>query len=138
VYGKGENVRDWLFVDDHAKALIDVLQRGRLGETYNIGGNSERQNIHVVRSICGLLDELLPKSTHRPHDKLITYVTDRPGHDHRYAIDASKVKRELGWTPTESFETGLRKTVEWYLSNQEWCQKAVADRYSGERLGLSK
>ena len=136
VYGKGENVRDWLYVDDHARALVAVLERGLVGETYNIGGNSERKNIDVVRTICGLMDELSPNTTNRPHEKLITFVTDRPGHDHRYAIDASKIHRDLGWTPEESFTSGLRKTVQWYLSNEDWCRQAVADRYSGERLGL--
>ena len=136
VYGKGENVRDWLYVDDHARALVAVLERGRVSETYNIGGNSERKNIDVVRTICSLMDELSPDSTHRPHEQLITFVTDRPGHDHRYAIDASKIRRDLGWTPEESFTSGLKKTVQWYLSNEEWCRRAVADRYAGERLGL--
>ncbi len=136
VYGKGENVRDWLYVDDHARALVAVLERGHVGETYNIGGNSERKNIDVVRAICGLMDELSPNSTNRPHEKLITFVTDRPGHDHRYAIDASRIQRDLGWMPEESFASGLKKTVQWYLSNQEWCRQAMADRYAGERLGL--
>lgn len=138
VYGKGENVRDWLYVDDHARALLTVLLTGRSGETYNIGGNSERQNIDVVRTICNLLDEFAPKSTIDSHQKLITFVTDRPGHDHRYAIDATKIRQNLKWSPEETFESGLRKTVQWYLENQEWCRKAVADRYSGERLGLSR
>jgi len=137
VYGKGENVRDWLYVDDHARALVTVLQSGRVGETYNIGGNSERRNIDVVGALCGLLDRERPDSPHAPHDRLITYVTDRPGHDHRYAIDASKIQRELSWTPRESFESGLQKTVRWYLDNQDWCRRAVADRYRGERLGLN-
>lgn len=136
VYGTGQNVRDWLYVDDHARALIAVLERGKIGETYNIGGNSERQNIVVVRTICSLLDELVADSKNRPHEKLITFVTDRPGHDQRYAIDAAKIQRELGWKPLESFDSGLKKTVEWYLANREWCAKAVADRYAGERLGL--
>ena len=136
VYGKGQNVRDWLFVDDHARALVTVLERGRVGETYNIGGNSERQNIEVVRTLCSLMDELCADAPHGPHEQLITFVADRPGHDHRYAIDASKLHRELGWSPTETFESGLRKTVQWYLSNETWCRLAVADRYSGERLGL--
>lgn len=136
VYGTGENVRDWLYVEDHARALIAVMERGRAGETYNIGGNSERKNIDVVRTICRLMDELRAASAHRPHDQLITFVTDRPGHDHRYAIDASKISRDLGWKPLESFESGLKKTVEWYLSNEDWCRRAVADRYAGERLGL--
>jgi dTDP-glucose 4,6-dehydratase len=138
VYGKGENIRDWLYVDDHARALVTVLERGQIGETYNIGGNSERKNIDVVRMICGLMDEFCSESVNRLHEKLITFVTDRPGHDHRYAIDASKIHTELGWKPIETFESGLRKTVEWYLSNVEWCRRAVADRYSGERLGLKR
>ena len=136
VYGKGDNIRDWLYVDDHARALVAVLERGKVGETYNIGGNSERKNIDVVRTICSLMDELSTETLHRPHEKLITFVTDRPGHDHRYAIDASKIRRDLGWIPSETFESGLRKTVLWYLSNTAWCQKAVSDRYAGERLGL--
>jgi dTDP-glucose 4,6-dehydratase len=137
VYGKGENVRDWLYVDDHARALIAVLERGAIGETYNIGGNSERKNIDVVRTICSLMDQSCPESVNRPHERLITFVTDRPGHDHRYAIDANKIRRDLGWSPSETFETGLAKTVKWYLANGDWCRKAIADRYSGERLGLS-
>ena len=136
VYGKGENVRDWLHVDDHARALVTVLEKGVVGETYNIGGCNERKNIEVVETICRLLDELAPQSPHVPHRQLITFVTDRPGHDHRYAIDADKIRRELGWSPAETFETGLRKTVQWYLAHQDWCRKAVSDRYSGERLGL--
>jgi dTDP-glucose 4,6-dehydratase len=137
VYGKGENVRDWLFVDDHARALRTVLAKGEVGETYNVGGFNEKTNLTVVYTICDLLDELVPTSTHRPHRSLVNFVTDRPGHDHRYAIDANKINRELGWKPEETFETGLRKTVEWYLNNQEWCRRAVEGRYSGERLGLT-
>lgn len=137
IYGRGENVRDWLYVDDHARALVQVLEQGRVGETYNIGGNSERRNIDVVQTLCRLLDEAVPESPHAPHESLITYVADRPGHDHRYAIDAAKIASTLGWKPQESFESGLRKTVQWYLDNQEWCADAVATRYSGERLGLS-
>lgn len=136
IYGKGDNVRDWLYVDDHARALVTVLTEGRVGETYNIGGHNEKTNIEVVHTLCDLLDELVPDSPHQPHKSLIHFVTDRPGHDHRYAIDASKIEKELGWKPAETFETGLRKTVEWYIANQEWCEKAVADRYAGERLGL--
>ena len=136
VYGKGENVRDWLYVADHARALVAVLERGQVGETYNIGGNSERKNIDVVRSICRLMDELCESSVNRPHERLITFVTDRPGHDHRYAIDASKIRRDLGWSPAESFESGLRQTVKWYLDNEEWCRRAVGDRYSNNRLGM--
>jgi len=136
IYGKGENVRDWLFVDDHVRALVAVLERGRIGQTYNVGGNSERQNIEVVQTICRLMDELSPHDQHRPHEKLMTFVQDRPGHDQRYAIDATKLKRELGWVPAESFKSGIQKTVQWYLDNQAWCRQAVADRYAGERLGL--
>jgi dTDP-glucose 4,6-dehydratase len=136
IYGKGDNVRDWLHVDDHARALWAVLQRGKIGETYNIGGHNEKSNIQVVHTLCGLLDELVPDSRHCPHKSLISFVTDRPGHDHRYAIDAGKIERDLGWKPEETFETGLRKTVEWYLANQAWCESALADRYAGERLGL--
>ncbi len=137
VYGSGSNVRDWLYVEDHAAALITVLRHGAIGETYNIGGWNERQNIEVVRAICELLDELTPNSRHAPHARLITHVTDRPGHDHRYAIDASKIERELGWRPQETFETGLRKTVQWYLDHGEWIARVRADRYQGERLGLA-
>ncbi|MCK6594621.1 MAG: dTDP-glucose 4,6-dehydratase [Bacteriovoracaceae bacterium] len=115
VYGKGENIRDWLYVEDHAKALVTVVESGKTFETYNIGGNSERKNIDVVKTICKIMDELLPDSPHVPHEKLITFVTDRAGHDFRYAIDCSKIKRELGWEPSVTFEEGLRTTVEWFL-----------------------
>lgn len=115
VYGKGENIRDWLYVEDHARALVRVVESGKTFETYNIGGNSERKNIDVVKSICKIMDELLPDSPHVPHEKLITFVTDRAGHDFRYAIDCSKLKRELGWGPSVTFEEGLRSTVEWFL-----------------------
>lgn len=117
VYGKGENVRDWLYVEDHAKALVKVVESGKTFETYNIGGNSERKNIDVVKSICKIMDELRPHSSHVPHEKLITFVTDRAGHDFRYAIDCSKIKRELGWEPSVTFEEGLRTTVKWFLDN---------------------
>ena len=123
VYGKGENVRDWLYVEDHARALITVLERGRLGEVYNVGGSAERRNIDVVNAICDLLDEMLPHSPHRPHRNLITFVADRPGHDLRYAIDSTKLQTELGWRPRENFETGLEKTVRWYLDNRAWWEK---------------
>jgi len=136
VYGKGENVRDWLYVDDHARALWQVLTRGQVGETYNIGGHNEQKNLDVVETICLILDELLPNSPHRPHKNLIHFVTDRPGHDLRYAIDATKIQRELGWTPQETFATGLRKTVQWYLENQAWWQRVRDGSYRGERLGL--
>ncbi len=127
IYGKGDNVRDWLFVDDHARALRLVLERGQLGETYNIGGWNEKTNLEVVQAICTILDELHPSGA--PHAQLITYVQDRPGHDQRYAIDAGKIERELGWKPQETFETGLRKTVEWYLSNTEWVNGVLSGEY---------
>ena len=135
VYGKGENVRDWLYVEDHARALRLVLERGRVGESYNIGGNCERTNLTVVRTLTALLDELNPAGA--PHERLISFVADRPGHDLRYAIDAGKIARELGWRPRESFETGLRKTVDWYLANRPWWQAIADGSYQGQRLGLS-
>jgi dTDP-glucose 4,6-dehydratase len=137
VYGKGENVRDWLHVEDHAEALTQVLRKGRPGETYNVGGESERRNIDVVRTICALLDEMLPNSANRPHGRLIEFVTDRPGHDVRYAIDASKIRNELGWRPRHSFEDGLRETVRWYLDNRAWWQRVMSGAYRGQRLGLA-
>jgi dTDP-glucose 4,6-dehydratase len=137
VYGKGDNIRDWLFVEDHARALITVLGRGRVGEVYNIGSNAERRNIDVVRGICALLDEMLPQSGHRPHAELITFVADRPGHDQRYAIDSTKLREELGWTPQENFESGLEKTVRWYLDNKAWWERVLSGAYRTERLGLS-
>jgi dTDP-glucose 4,6-dehydratase len=133
VYGKGHNVRDWLYVEDHARALRLVLQAGRVGETYNIGGRNERTNLEVVMAICKLLDELSPCGA--PHDRLITFVPDRPGHDLRYAIDAGKISRELGWQPQETFETGLRKTVQWYIANEAWWRPILEDKYRCERLG---
>ena len=136
VYGKGDNIRDWLYVDDHARALRLVLEKGRLGETYNIGGHNERTNLEVVQGICTLLDELVPDSSHAPHAKLITFVADRPGHDRRYAIDAGKIERDLGWRPRETFESGLRNTVQWYLSNRGWWQRVLDGSYRGERLGV--
>lgn len=136
VYGRGENVRDWLHVEDHALALIAVLKQGRLGETYNIGGGAERQNIDVVRGICGLLDEIRPGQ--RPHADLITFVADRPGHDLRYAIDSSKIRQELGWVPRESFESGLAHTVRWYLDNRKWWERIISGSYRTERLGLAQ
>ena len=136
VYGRGENVRDWLFVDDHARALRLVLETGRVGETYNVGGHNEWKNIDVVNLVCALLDEVVPNGDIGDRRRLITYVTDRPAHDLRYAIDATKIGRELGWRPEESFESGLRKTVGWYLSNQRWCERVLSGVYQGERLGL--
>jgi dTDP-glucose 4,6-dehydratase len=135
VYGDGRQVRDWLYVEDHARALHKVVCKGIVGETYNIGGHNEKQNIDVVKAICALLDELHPQSPVTPHAQLITFVKDRPGHDLRYAIDAGKVQRELGWVPEESFETGLRKTVLWYLENRQWWQRVVSGEYQLQRLG---
>jgi dTDP-glucose 4,6-dehydratase len=136
VYGKGENVRDWLYVDDHARALLAALERGMPGETYNVGANGERRNIEVVQMLCALLDELSPHATIPDRRALIDFVADRPGHDQRYAIDATKIRRELGWQARESFESGLRKTVAWYLENQAWCERVQSGTYRGERLGL--
>lgn len=136
VYGKGENVRDWLFVDDHARGLRLALERGRVGESYNIGGSNERKNIDVVRAICDLVNELVPDDRIGDRHHLIEFVTDRPGHDQRYAIDATRIRRELGWTPRETFASGLRKTVEWYLANRWWTERVESGAYRGERLGL--
>ena len=134
VYGKGENVRDWLYVEDHARALLLIAERGRVGESYNVGANCERSNIAVVRAICALMDELAPDAV-GSRERLITFVADRPGHDLRYAIDARKLRAELGWTPHETFESGLRKTVEWYLTNRPWWERIRSEVYHGERLG---
>ncbi|OIN03964.1 dTDP-glucose 4,6-dehydratase [Shewanella algae] len=134
IYGKGDQIRDWLYVEDHARALYKVVTEGLVGETYNIGGHNEKQNLEVVQTICSILDSLVPKETN--YNEQITYVTDRPGHDRRYAIDSSKMQRELGWTPVETFETGLKKTIEWYLTNQEWCQHVQDGSYQRERLGV--
>jgi dTDP-glucose 4,6-dehydratase len=136
VYGAGDNVRDWLYVEDHARALRAVLAEGRPGQTYNIGGHNEKTNLEVIHALCGLLDELCPESPHAPHAALIAFVRDRPGHDRRYAIDAGKVGRELGWRPREDFASGLRKTVRWYLENADWCDRVRSGAYQGERLGL--
>jgi dTDP-glucose 4,6-dehydratase len=135
VYGKGDNVRDWLYVEDHARGLFSILNEGRVGECYNVGGNAERTNLDVVTAVCGLLDEMLPASPHRPHKRLITFVADRPGHDQRYAMDTAKMELELRWAPRESFDSGLRKTVAWYLENRWWWEEIWARRYHGERLG---
>ncbi|QUE75830.1 dTDP-glucose 4,6-dehydratase [Stutzerimonas stutzeri] len=137
VYGNGTQVRDWLFVEDHARALFKVVSEGKVGETYNIGGHNEQKNIDVVRGICALLEELAPQKPAgiERFEDLITFVKDRPGHDLRYAIDASKIERELGWVPQETFETGLRKTVQWYLNNLEWCRRVQDGSYQRERLG---
>ena len=135
IYGQGTQVRDWLYVEDHARALYRVVTEGQVGETYNIGGHNEKLNIEVVNTLCGLLDEFRPRPDSSSYRTLITHVQDRPGHDLRYAIDASKIQRELGWTPQETFESGIRKTVEWYLNNQEWCQRVQDGSYQRERLG---
>jgi dTDP-glucose 4,6-dehydratase len=135
VYGKGDQIRDWLFVEDHARALYKVVTEGKIGETYNIGGHNEKQNIEVVHTLCDILQELRPQEA--SYRDLITTVKDRPGHDMRYAIDASKIEKELGWTPEETFETGIRKTVQWYLDNQEWCQRVQDGSYQRERLGAT-
>lgn len=137
VYGQGTQIRDWLFVEDHARALYTVLTQGQPGETYNIGGHNEKKNIDVVLTICQLLDELHPTSPVVPHASLIKYVQDRPGHDVRYAIDAAKIKKDLGWVPQETFESGIRKTVQWYLDNLAWCKRVQDGSYRRERLGLA-
>jgi dTDP-glucose 4,6-dehydratase len=137
IYGDGSNVRDWLYVEDHCRAIARVLEAGRPGEVYNVGGNSEKTNLEVVDTLCALLDEALPDSPHRPHAQLKQFVTDRPGHDQRYAIDAGKLKRELGWEPQESFETGLRRTLAWYLDHQAWVQRVMDGSYLGQRLGTA-
>jgi len=134
VYGKGANVRDWLYVDDHVKALCLVNEKGAVGETYNVGGHNERTNLEVVKTICAIMDELRPRAGAR-HEDLITYVTDRPGHDLRYAIDPSKLMNDLGWKPEENFESGIRKTVQWYLDNEWWWGPIHRGRYAGQRLG---
>jgi dTDP-glucose 4,6-dehydratase len=135
VYGEGANVRDWLFVEDHARALDRIISNGKVGETYLIGGRAERANMEVVRTICRLLDERRPRKAGSPYEALITFVRDRPGHDRRYAIDPSKAERELGWTPRESFESGLAKTIDWYLAREDWWRPLRDKKYAGERLG---
>ncbi len=139
VYGKGDQVRDWLYVEDHARALYKVVSEGAVGSTYNIGGHNEKRNIDVVRRICELLEELAPAKPAgvSRYEELITFVQDRPGHDKRYAIDAGKIERELGWVPQESFDSGLRKTVSWYLNNREWCRRVQDGSYQRERLGTA-
>jgi dTDP-glucose 4,6-dehydratase len=138
VYGKGDNVRDWLHVEDHARALHAILTKGRPGQSYNVGGAAERTNLAVVTGICALLDELRPDPRGRPHARLITFVADRPGHDRRYAMDWTKLSRELGWMPRETFDSGLRKTVAWYLDHREWWQPIWSERYQGQRLGSGR
>lgn len=140
IYGSGEQIRDWLYVEDHVKALQMVLARGKVGETYNIGGHNEKTNLEVVFAICALLDELRPDHPNgtSSYKELISYVADRPGHDQRYAIDASKIQRELGWVPLENFDTGLRKTVQWYLENSDWCGRVLDGSYQRNRIGLGQ
>ena len=140
IYGDGKQIRDWLYVDDHARALLHVVLTGEIGETYNIGGHNELKNIEVVKTVCSILDELVPSKLDgvRKYEQLITYVTDRAGHDVRYAIDATKIADELDWTPDETFRTGIKKTVQWYLSNQIWCKHVKDGSYQGERLGVIK
>ncbi|MBB1400988.1 dTDP-glucose 4,6-dehydratase [Pseudoalteromonas sp. SG45-1] len=135
IYGKGDQIRDWLYVEDHARALYKVVTEGKVGETYNIGGHNEKENIEVVQTICSILDVLVPKET--KYAEQISYVADRPGHDRRYAIDSSKMNAELDWTPVETFETGLRKTVKWYLDNQRWCENVQNGSYQRQRLGIN-
>lgn len=140
IYGKGEQIRDWLYVVDHVKALYKIMSEGEVGETYNVGGHNEKTNLEVVKEICAILDELRPNHPNgiKSYDELITYVADRPGHDMRYAIDASKIKQELNWLPEETFETGIRRTVEWYLNNPVWCQRVQDGSYQRDRLGLGE
>lgn len=136
IYGDGKNVRDWLYVEDHCRAISLVLAQGTPGETYNVGGNAERDNLWLVNELCTILNELLPDSPHCPHQQLIQFVRDRPGHDRRYAIDFSKLAHQLGWQPQEDIQSGLRRTVQWYLDNQSWCQTVTADKYQQQRLGV--
>ena len=137
VYGSGKNVRDWLYVDDHARALVHIMNTGSKGRSYNVGGNEERNNIDVVNAVCAILDDLRPAADNRPYAQLIEYVADRPGHDFRYAIDATRIKEELGWAPRETFDSGMRKTVEWYLANQAWVEDVQEGSYDGGRLGTA-
>ncbi|WP_295614944.1 dTDP-glucose 4,6-dehydratase [Chamaesiphon sp. GL140_3_metabinner_50] len=137
IYGDGQNVRDWLYVEDHCRAIDLVLAKGVPGETYNVGGNAERNNLWLVNQLCAILDELLPTSPNCPHHKLIQFVTDRPGHDRRYAIDFTKLHTQLGWEPQENIDSGLRRTVQWYIDNQAWCDTVTADNYQQQRLGVA-
>ena len=137
VYGTGENIRDWLYVEDHCDAIYTILQKGTIGETYNVGGNNEIKNIQIVEVICDVLNDIHPAGSGKSYHELITFVKDRPGHDFRYAIDASKLKKEIGWKPKESFNTGIQKTIEWYLKNEEWWKTIQENTYKQERLGIS-
>ncbi|WP_309738622.1 dTDP-glucose 4,6-dehydratase [Chamaesiphon sp. OTE_20_metabat_361] len=137
IYGDGQNVRDWLYVEDHCLAIALVLNKGTIGETYNVGGNAERDNLWLVKQLCAILDELLPTSPNCPHDRLIEFVKDRPGHDRRYAIDFTKLHQQLGWEPQQDISSGLRRTVQWYIDNQAWCQTVTANKYQQQRLGVT-
>ena len=137
VYGTGENIRDWLYVEDHCDAIYTILQKGTIGETYNVGGNNEIKNIQIVEEICDVLNDIHPAGSGKSYHELITFVKDRPGHDFRYAIDASKLKKEIGWEPKESFNTGIQKTIEWYLKNEEWWKTIQENTCKQERLGIS-
>jgi dTDP-glucose 4,6-dehydratase len=138
VYGIGENVRDWLYVQDHCDAINMVIQKGTIGETYNVGGNNEIKNIQIVKDICTILDEVKPAESGKSYHQLITFVKDRPGHDFRYAIDSTKIKQDLGWQPKDTFETGIKKTLDWYLNNSDWWQKIQNKTYKQQRLGKFK
>ena len=138
IYGNGLNIRDWLFVDDHCDAIYNLIQNGKVGETYNVGGNNEISNIDIVTKICSILDKLNPRQNGESYSKLIKYVEDRPGHDFRYAIDASKIKNSVGWTPKETFNSGIQKTIKWYLDNEKWWRRIQKSNYNQERLGLNK
>lgn len=138
IYGTGQNVRDWLFVEDHCSAIWAVIEKGTPGQMYNVGGNSEKSNLQVVDALCALLDELVPDSPYKPHADLKIFVEDRPGHDWRYAIDASKIRQHINWEPSETFESGLRRTVQWYLNNLDWCEAVKSGSYDGQRLGTGK
>jgi dTDP-glucose 4,6-dehydratase len=137
IYGDGQNIRDWLYVEDHCRAISLVLATGLPGETYNVGGNAERDNLWLVQQLCAILDELLPASPHCPHHQLIQFVQDRPGHDQRYAIDFTKIQQQLGWTPQEDINSGLRRTVQWYIDHPAWCHTVTTDQYQQQRLGVS-
>lgn len=136
IYGKGDNIRDWLYVEDHCNGILKVLETGKLGESYNIGGNNEQSNLELIKFICSILDDLAPRKDGAKHENSIVFVKDRPGHDLRYAIDSSKIQNELGWKPSENLDSGIRKTVQWYLKNQKWVEAVLAKKYNGERIGL--
>jgi dTDP-glucose 4,6-dehydratase len=138
IYGDGQNIRDWLYVEDHVRGIITALEKGRCGQTYNIGGQSEKTNLEVVQTLCDILDHQLPRPDSQSYQELISFVADRPGHDRRYAIDSRKINQELGWYPAETFESGLKKTVTWYLNHQSWWRLILDKKYQGERLGLTQ